>query len=660
MSDVAVLYREALAKHQNGDVLGAETDYRSVLQSAPNHAGALHFLGVIFLGRRRLRESLEYFERAIFLNASKAVFHNNYGVALKESSRLDEAHSAFEKAVELDPNYADALSNMGLVALLRDKLDDAQVHLRKALELQRDHLDAKKHLVDVHLRLGNNHIKNRRFSEAQMEFEEAVRLMPDAPMPRMALGSVLADQDEFEDAELSFRKAARLPGGKKIWTYKKLGFCPAVFENETEIEEYWSALNAELDKAVSDPPSMDWKMLPHDGFTPSFNLPHLNRCCRRVKEKFAAFFSQAFPQERPDHETNERPTIGFVVGEGHETGFKRVMDGILNGIGRFEVKIFCTETGKSLFPAAIELPPRFDAAVETIRSHACDILYHWKVGGGTFDYFLPFARTAPIQCTSYGTHGTSGGAAVDYYLSSALVESPEAGDHYTETLYRLPSYATFHSPIAKPKDVQRSEFPIPEMGTLYFCPHRIPKYHPIFDEYLKQILDRDPNGTVLMLAGGPEPPRKKLQARLHRRLGEALMRRIVFFAGLPSGIYYRLLSLVDVVLDSPVYAGDLTTHDAFSFGIPVVTQRGELLVQRYTSGLYDLMNLPEMASTDREGYVDLAVRLGTDTDYRYSISREITSRGKTLYGDARLVRDFETFVEYILDQPIRVKRLNIP
>jgi predicted O-linked N-acetylglucosamine transferase (SPINDLY family) len=231
-------------------------------------------------------------------------------------------------------------------------------------------------------------------------------------------------------------------------------------------------------------------------------------------------------------------------------------------------------------------------------------------------------------------------------LSSSAIESPEADAHYAEKLYRLPSFPTFHKKFEKPMDVSRSEFPVPANGTLYFCPLRIPKYHPMFDEYLKEILDRDPNGTLLILAGGPEHPREQLQARLHRHFGKVLMERIVFFTSIPNDIYYRLMSICEVVLDSPVYAGDLTTHDAFSFGIPVVTQQGPLLVQRYTSGLYEMMGLNDLIAQDKQKYVDLAIKLGTDKEYRQLIRSEIESKSDCLFNNEQLVRDFETFIDY--------------
>ncbi len=649
-------YRQALQFHREGHLGRAESLFRDILVTDPRHAGSLHFLGVIHLGRNEIDTAITLLEQALSLNATKPVFHNNYGVALKQAGRLDEAEKAFERAISFHAAYADALSNRGLIALLQNRLVEAEQFLKQALAVEGDHADARRHLSEVFIRYGNEHAQKRDFSRAEERFEAACRVNETDFVPLLALASSQADQDKFEQAEANFTKAASLSHGKSVWRFKRLGFCPSVFENETEIEDYWHRLHEELDRALASPPRMDWRFLSRDGFTPSFNLPHLNFCCREVKEKFAAFFRHAFSREKPKprsgRQKSGRTRIGLVVTEGHETGFKRVMDGIVQGLNRdrFDVEIFCCEKNSNLFKNPVLLSNRLDAASETIRNKKCDLLYHWKVGGGPLDYFLPFTKCAPVQCTGYGTHGTSGVSEVDYYISSSTIESPDADSHYTENLYRFPEFPTFHTKFAKPENVKRKEFPVPKTGTLYFCPLRIPKYHPSFDEYLQEILERDQNGTLLLLSGGPECVRERLQARLSRRWGKALMRRVVFFASIPNEIFYRLMAVTDVVLDSPVYAGDLTTHDAFSFGIPVVTQKGPLLVQRYTSGLYEMAGLGDLVAHDRQTYVDTAVRLGTDSEFRHVIGTKIREQCDRLFGSENLVRDFETFIDTVCDK----------
>ena len=103
-------------------------------------------------------------------------------------------------------------------------------------------------------------------------------------------------------------------------------------------------------------------------------------------------------------------------------------------------------------------PTRFDPLVETIRDERCDVLYHWEIGTDNTNYFLPFCRLAPVQCTSWGVEVTSGIPEVDYYLSSELVEPEDAQDHYTEKLVlgrTLLTYARRLSLPASPKPCRK-------------------------------------------------------------------------------------------------------------------------------------------------------------------------------------------------------------
>src|SRR5205814_347964 len=59
---------------------------------------------------------------------------------------------------------------------------------------------------------------------------------------------------------------------------------------------------------------------------------------------------------------------------------------------------------------------RFTEAAKTIATASCDVLYFHKVSADPLGYLLPFARLAPIQCTSWATHFTSGVPEMDYYL----------------------------------------------------------------------------------------------------------------------------------------------------------------------------------------------------------------------------------------------------
>ena len=156
-------------------------------------------------------------------------------------------------------------------------------------------------------------------------------------------GNNFASQEQFSDADKVFRTAASLPGGKAIWNFKSLGFCPSVFPDGSSIDAYWQRLDHGLDQVLAERFDIDWRTLPADGFIPPFNLPHHGRCCKDIRAKFARIFEPFFPQERPTRQFRQRYRIGFLVFSGHEGGFLRGTAGILRQLDqqRFEVVVLC-------------------------------------------------------------------------------------------------------------------------------------------------------------------------------------------------------------------------------------------------------------------------------------------------------------------------------
>ena len=67
--------------HQAGRIADAERLYRQILQVDPNHADALHLLGLIasHVGNHAAAE--RSIRRALVLNSQPAVFHCNLGAS---------------------------------------------------------------------------------------------------------------------------------------------------------------------------------------------------------------------------------------------------------------------------------------------------------------------------------------------------------------------------------------------------------------------------------------------------------------------------------------------------------------------------------------------------------------------------------------------------
>lgn len=285
-----------------------------------------------------------------------------------------------------------------------------------------------------------------------------------------------------------------------------------------------------------------------------------------------------------------------------------------------------------------------ETVVRLFHEAECDVLMHWQAGTDIMNYFLPFLPLAPVQCIGFGNHGTTGIGNIDYFVSSQLFErGHDAHQDYTETLVQFPGTTAWQSRPPLPPPAMRSDFGLPHAGTLYFCPQRQAKLHPGFDPILNRILAEDPSGHVVFLQGSRPRSARMLQDRFSRTLGDAFPKRIHFVPSLDAEGYYRLLSLMDVVLDTPVYSASLTGYDAFAYGIPIVTMPGRHMVQRYAAGLYERMGVAGPVANSVDEYVRLALQLGQNADARSQIKSEIQERCAVLYQDIGVVEQYNEF-----------------
>ena len=515
------------------------------------------------------------------------------------------AEHFFRQALKLIPNHAEITLMLVDALQEQNKFDECLSLCRRVWEFHRNQ-------PEIHIKLGNIHASLRQWHVALRVVESGLIRFPGNMGLCTLLGRLHHDIGNVRDAKACFQRIASFERGKPLWNYRHLGTCPAIFADGEQIDQYYFELNRDLDMLLDSRIQADWRSLPQEGFCPSFHLPHHGRSCREVREKFGRYFQKLFPHNPPPLKKRSRIRVGFHVVHGHEWGFFRGTGGIMEQLDeeRFEVVVICnhgvakqcSQTVKRESMQIVTFDGSFEQITQTVRQADCDILFYRKAGSDPASYFFPFTRPAPIQATSYGTHGTSGIPAIQYFLSSSLVEQPEHQIHYTEQLYLMDDLPTYQKKNEIPSGATRSEFGLPERGALYFCPHRLPKYHPEFDGYLREILACDPNGHILLLAGNDLMQKQFLEKRLHKNLGDTLMKRVIFLPKQPVSKFYRIFSLATMILDSSVYAGGLTSFDTFLLGVPEVTLSGPLHVQNFATGIYRRMGWGDHKSSCRRHF----------------------------------------------------------
>ncbi len=120
---------------QRGESAAAETVFQEVLNSAPDHADALHLLGLLRSRQERNTEALQLIESAITSHPRGAVFHHNIGGIYRKLGRFEEAERAFRQAIRLRPYYGEAYQALSDMVSFKER-DPLLLQMQQLLKKQ--------------------------------------------------------------------------------------------------------------------------------------------------------------------------------------------------------------------------------------------------------------------------------------------------------------------------------------------------------------------------------------------------------------------------------------------------------------------------------------------------------------------------------------------
>ncbi|HUN99585.1 MAG TPA: tetratricopeptide repeat protein, partial [Bradyrhizobium sp.] len=136
----------------------------------PNHADALHLMGLLSFDKGHYDLAVEWFARAIRQNPT-AEYLRHLGEALQRLKRYEEALKAFDKAIQFQPDSGELWRSLGNALLQLNRGSEALLSYQRALQLDpRDFESASKGGVQLHLQ--------GRWQEALAHFNICVSLEP--------------------------------------------------------------------------------------------------------------------------------------------------------------------------------------------------------------------------------------------------------------------------------------------------------------------------------------------------------------------------------------------------------------------------------------------------------------------------------------------------
>ena len=217
------------------DFVQAKGIVTEVLKYVPQHPDALHLAGYIKLAEGQPEEAIKLIRQAIRKAPKVALYHYNLGGAYFMQKDYEKARDAFQAAVRLDPSSRDAIDNLAIVQHELKRLKEAETLFERAVKVSPADPKAWLNLAKIRMELrkpvmvdeaigkaadladradaafwhevGKIYYGMNRHVEAERYFRQALELAPEDKHILFALGKVLAERDQYEEARQTFEQA---------------------------------------------------------------------------------------------------------------------------------------------------------------------------------------------------------------------------------------------------------------------------------------------------------------------------------------------------------------------------------------------------------------------------------------------------------------------
>lgn len=191
---------QAQAFERQGNIGAAEAAYLEILGLDPQHALALHSLGVLYFHSSQSDKALEFFIRAVQQEPSNGLYQRNLGELCRRLGKIDQAILCAKAATKLDSKNAEPFYNLALAYTDDGQIDKAIAAYRKAVKLNPKHGLAWNNLGSALEHQGNK-------KSALIAYENAVEINSGHAEAQNNRGAIYSEMGRLDDARSSFNAA---------------------------------------------------------------------------------------------------------------------------------------------------------------------------------------------------------------------------------------------------------------------------------------------------------------------------------------------------------------------------------------------------------------------------------------------------------------------
>ncbi len=644
--------------HKNGELDQAETVFREILKLVPDHAGALHFLGVIARQSGNLDSAVQLIKKAIEVSPNYYTAHSNLGQTYRELGQEKKAKAAFMRAIEENPDYAEAHFNLGLMAEKQRKFEEAVTHLKTSARLNPRHIETYFELGRIFilqgekinaqlalktlLQLDEAHVDARcllahtimsigKYDEALKEYQIALEYNPQDTQILNGIGKIHVKKGRFKQALEYLYKAIKI-NETDIGTLTSLGSTHQILGDlDTANDYYTRVLQLEPSATFAEQCALFLNLNnPNYTLDELFTL-HTNLRGHHDKPQFT---SKSFENRTKD--PDKKIKIGYLSSDfrAHVVSMNMTPLIINHSHDQFEIYLYIHSKNDDLLTKEFcSLSDHFrfvntmddEEVAHLIEDDEIDI---FVTLAGRFDENRPLVATfrpAPIQ-VSFHDCATSGLAAMDYYLTDNILHPRTTEEKFTEQLYRLPTYYQYPTHNGLPVI---NESPVVKNGYITFCSFNKPeKIGEAVVKLWATVLHAIPNSRLLLRYFNhySEPLMRERTIERFKAYDIDEDRLILNAAHNKLASHLNLYLQADIALDPFPFNGATTTFEALNMGVPVIALQGDHFVSRVATSLVTHIGHPEFSAETYDQYVDIAKDLTSNIDNLNSIRQSLRNQ----------------------------------
>lgn len=212
-------YNKGVELHHSGFFNQSIDEYKKAIDADPRIAEAYSNLGAVYLTQRSYSKAEDAFNKALSLKPNRPTTLNGLGNALYARGKTEQAKEKWKEAIAVDAGFSSAYYNLG-------NAYESEKNHREALAEYMKAIEANGKMADAYFRVAMILHRLKRPAQAEVFFNQAVQLAPEADFAKEArkllteIHTEFSKEKESASGELEMNLVPpRAPGSEAATTH---------------------------------------------------------------------------------------------------------------------------------------------------------------------------------------------------------------------------------------------------------------------------------------------------------------------------------------------------------------------------------------------------------------------------------------------------------